>query len=106
MVVVAHATVDELEIDVLADSFEIPVMPGFEGESTGVSPSLVHRPLVVAAGRVAFNLIGRAPYDVNATAIRLPTRHARRELLVSLSNASIMLFAELIFRCIGSGIAP
>jgi hypothetical protein len=36
VVVAAHAGVDEFEIDVIADAFQIAVVPGFKGEGRGL----------------------------------------------------------------------
>src|ERR1700722_14448510 len=50
--------------------------------------------------------VRRAPHDVNATAIGLPSRLAGRVVVVGILNAPIMLFAKLVLKRIGIWVAP
>ena len=43
--------------------------------------------------------------DVNAAAVRFPTRNTRREALVRISDTRVMLFFELVFNGVGTGVA-
>ena len=52
------------------------------------------------------DLIGRAPHDVNAAAIRPPSGNAGREPLVGVGDPAVVLFLEFVFDRVRSGIAP
>ena len=43
--------------------------------------------------------------DVNAAAVRLPTRNTRREALIGVRDTGVMLFFEFVLDSIGSGVA-
>ncbi len=51
-------------------------------------------------------LVRRAKDDINASAIGLPTGNPRCEVIVSVLNAPVVLFLELVFDRVRSGIAP
>src|ERR1035438_3703613 len=64
-----------------SQSLDVPVKPGLAGQS---------RPTVVV------NLIRRPVHDINAAAIGPPPGNARREVLVRVSDAPVVLFLELV----------
>src|SRR5438132_1535896 len=71
------ARIDELQNNVFADAFQVPPPPGFPRISARRAAALFHRPVVRAARGVRFHFIRRAPHDVHAAAIGLPSRDAR-----------------------------
>ena len=54
--------------------------------------------------RVGFDLIGRAPDDVNAAAIGPPAGNSRGEPLVGVGDSAVVLFLEFVFDRVRSGI--
>ena len=52
-----------------------------------------------------FDFVGRAVYNIDAAAIGLPSRDTRREMLVGVGDAAVMLFLEFVFFGVRSGIA-
>src|SRR5579862_2226557 len=54
---------------------------------------------------MGFDFVGWPINDVGAAAVGLPARDARRVMLVCIRDAPVMLFFELVFLGIGSGIA-
>ena len=105
VVVAALAGIDKLQIDVFADAFEITVVPDLEREGRGFAAAFIHGPLIRAAGGVGIDRVGRAEGDIDVAAVRLPTRLAGGKMLVGIGDAPVMLFAELVVRRIGIGIA-
>src|SRR5260370_28029835 len=45
-----------------------------------------------------FHFIRRAPHDVHAAAIRLPSGNSRSEMLVGIGDTAVVLFFEIIVR--------
>ena len=52
-----------------------------------------------------FDFVGRAVFNIDAAAIGLPSRDTRREPVVGVGDAAIMLFAEFVFFGVRSRIA-
>src|SRR5580658_9575037 len=98
MVVAAHARIYKLDVDVVAHTREIAVMPDLKREGRGLATTLFHRALVVSTRRVRIKGIRLAECDVDVTAIRHPSRFAGRKVLVGIRDARIVLVAELIVR--------
>ena len=105
VVVAALAGVDKLQVDVFADALQIAVVPDLEWERRGLAAALFHGPLIHAAGGMRVNRVRRSPHNVDAPAIRLPARLASRKMLVGIGDAPVVLFAKLVFRGIGIGVA-
>ena len=105
MVVAAHAGVDELDVDVVADAGQIAVVPDLKGEGRGLAAALVHGALVVAAAGVGVDAVGLAVGDVDVAAVGLPAGHAGGEVLVRVGDAGVVLFAVLVLGRVGIGIA-
>ena len=53
---------------------------------------------------MGFDLIRLAPNDVDAPPVGFPARNTRREPLVRIRNARVMLFLEFVVYRVGSGI--
>src|SRR6516225_1012483 len=68
--------------------------------------SQVHGAVPGASRRMRFNFVRRSPQNVYVTAIRLPAGHAGSEMLVGISEPSIVLFLVGIIRRFGFRIAP
>src|SRR5450432_125743 len=100
-----HGGVDEFNIDVGANALDIAVAPLLEGEGGGGAAAFFRRPLVGAAGRVGFLLVGRAVGDVDAAAVRLPAGNSRSEVLVGVGDAAVVFFLKLVFHGVRGGIA-
>ena len=58
VVVAALAGIHKLEVDVLADTFKIPVVPSLEGERRCFAAAFFHGPLVAASGGVRLDRVG------------------------------------------------
>src|SRR5262249_18268118 len=58
--------------------------------------ALVRLPVVALASGVVLDLDRRAEHDVDATAVRLPSRDAARELVVRVGDAPVMLLAGVV----------
>ena len=106
VVVAAHAGVDKLDIDVVADAFQIAVVPDLERKRRGVAAALFHRPLVAAAARVGVDAVRLAVGNIDVAAIRPPARLACRKMLVRIRDARVVLFAVLILRRVRIRIPP
>ena len=52
-----------------------------------------------------FDLISRAPHDVDASAIGLPARNAGGEVLVGIGDAAVVLFLVFVLRSVGRRVA-
>jgi hypothetical protein len=100
------AGVDEFELNVFADVFEIAVAPQFPGIGRGRSSALLGRPIIAAAGRMGLDFIGRAPEDVSVAAIGFPARDTRGETVVGVGDAAIVFFPVGVFGRIWIGITP
>ncbi len=106
VIVAALAGIHKLQVDVFADALEIAVVPDLEGEGRGLAAALFHGPLVAAAGGVGIDRVGLAEGDVDVAAVGLPAGLAGGKVLVGVGDAPVMLFAELVLRRVGIGIAP
>src|SRR5271165_1692904 len=100
------AGIHEFENDVLANSFQIAPAPGFPGIGCGGTPALFHRPVVSSTHGMRVHLIGRAPHDVHAAAIGLPTRNAGGIMLVGVCDATVVLFFKVVIREVGITAPP
>src|SRR5260370_6056009 len=98
VVVAAHAAVDELDIDVVAHTLKVAVVPRLKRVGGGVAAALFHGPLVVASAGMRVDAVRLAVGDIDVTAVGLPSRLACGEVLVRIGDASIMRLAELILR--------
>ncbi len=105
VVVPAHAGVHKFQVDVFADAFQIAVVPDLEGVGRRFAAAFIHGSLVGTPRGVGIGRIGLAEGDIHVAAIRLPARLAGGEMLVGVGDAAIMLFAKLVFRGVGIGIA-
>ena len=106
VIVAAHARIDKLQIDVVANPLEIPVVPGLEWKRRRIASAFVHRPLVASAARVRINAVWLAVSDIDAAPVGPPPRLACGKVLVGISNPRVVLFAILILRRIRVGIPP
>jgi len=52
VIIAALAGVHKFKIDILANTLDIAVVPGLEGESGGLAAALFHGPIIGAAGGV------------------------------------------------------
>src|SRR6185312_10672037 len=96
MVVAAHARIHKLDVDVVADSCDIAVVPRLKREGRGVSATLLHRTLIASARRMRINRVWFAERDIDMPAVRHPSRLARRKMLVRISDARVVLVPEFI----------
>src|SRR5438067_252873 len=93
--------IDKFDLDAVAHALQITVEPDLEGIGRGVAATLLDGPLVGAAGRVRFDLVGRAESDIDAPPIGLPARDAGSVMLVGIGDATIIFFAILILGRVG-----
>ena len=105
VVVAALAGIHKLQVDVLADAFEIAVVPDLKREGRGLAAAFFHGPLVAAAGGVRVDRVRLAEGDIDVAAIRLPARLAGGKVLVGIGDAPVVLFAEFVLRRIRIGVA-
>ena len=106
VIVVALAAVDELEVNVVADAFDVAVMPDLKREGRRGTAALFDRALVGAATGMRVDAVRLAVCDVDVSAIRSPAGLASGKVLVRVSNAGIVLLAKFIVRRLGIWIAP
>ncbi len=78
--------------------FQIPVVPGLERERRRLSAAFFNRTLVAAAAGVRLGRVRFAVLDVDHPPVRHPARFARREVLVGIRDAPVMLLAILVLR--------
>ncbi len=105
VVVAALAGIDELQVDVVADTFEIAVVPGLKREGGCLAAALVHGTLIGAARGMRFDRVRRTEGNVDVAAVRLPAGLAGCIVVVGVCDAPVVLFAKLIFGRVGIGIA-
>ena len=105
VVVTALAGIHELDVDVLPDPFQVPVMPHLKRECCSTAAPLVLRTLVISAGRVRINIVWLAKSNIDVAAVGPPPRFARREVLVGIGNSTVVLFPVLVFGGIRVGVA-
>ena len=105
VVVAALAGVHKLDIDVVANTFEIPVVPDLKRKRRCFAAAFVHGPLIGAARRMGVDGVRRAKGNVDVAAIGLPARFAGRIVVVGILDAPIVLFAEFVVGRVGIGIA-
>ncbi len=106
VVVAAHAAIDELDIDVFADAFDVAIVPGLKGEGRSFAAAFFHGAFIGAAAGMRFDAVGLAVGNVHVPAIGLPTRLAGGKMLIGIGDSPVVLFAKFVFRGIGVGIAP
>ena len=99
------ARVHEFDDDVVPDSVQVAVAPLFKCVGRGLAASFRSGTLIIAAGRVGFDLIGLSPDDVDPSAIGAPSGNTRSEPLVGVRDAAIVLFLELVLDRVRSGVA-
>src|SRR5271157_3251579 len=95
VVVAAHAGVHELNHDFLpfvAQSLDVAVTPSLEGIGRSLAATLFNGTLIVAAGGMGIDLVGRAEDDIDATAVGPPSRLAGCEMFVGVGDAAVMFF--------------
>ena len=105
VIVAALAGIHKLDVDVLADPFQIAVMPDLKREGRGAAAAFFLGPFVVAAGGMGINIVRLAEGNVDVAAIGLPSRLAGRKMLVGIGDAPVVLFAVLVFGRIRVGVA-
>lgn len=105
MVFASAGWIYEPQFDVIADVVEMAIAPDVKRVDGGRTAALLGRTIVGAACGVRIDFVGRPVKNVNPTAIGSPTGDARGEMLIGVSNAAIVLFAEGILWRIGIGIA-
>src|SRR5208283_4937012 len=76
-VLAAHAAIDELDNDFLADTLNVAVTPLLEREGGGFAAAFVGGALIGAAGGVGVDLVGWAKDNVDVAAVALPAGAAR-----------------------------
>ena len=101
----AHASVDELDDDLLPDSFEITVSPIFKREGRRLATAFGHGPLITSARGMRLDLVGLAVHDVDAAPVRFPARNAGGEMLIGVGNSLVVLFFVFVLFRVRSGIA-
>ena len=106
VVVAAHAGIDKLDVDVLADAFDVAVVPGFKGEGRGLAATLFHGAFIGTAAGMRLNAVRLAVSDIHVPAVGLPTRLAGGKMLVGVGNPPVILFPVFVLRGIGVGVAP
>ena len=106
MKLAAHAGIDEFNNDLLPDTLDIAVAPILKWEGRSLAAAFIHGTLVAAARRMRINLVRLAKHDVDSAAIGLPSRDARREVLVGIRNPLVVLFLVFVFFGVRRGIAP
>ena len=104
VIVAAHAGVDELNHDFLANSFQVAIAPGFKREGGSLAATFFHGALVGSAGGMGFDFIRLAIHDVHAAAIGLPAGDAGSEMLVGVGDALVVLFFVFVLFSVGRGI--
>ena len=102
---VAHAGVDEFDDDFLADPVDVAVPPVFKRKRRGLAAAFFYGALVGSTRGMGVDLIGLAVHDVNPAAIRSPAGHSRREMLVGIGDALVVLFFIFVFFGVRSGVA-
>src|SRR6202041_3153916 len=105
VVVAAHAGVDKLDVDVIADTVQVAVVPDLKREGRGVAAALFHWTVVGAAAWVRVDVVGLAVGDVDMTAIGSPAWLAGGEVFVRVRDAGVVLFAELVLGRVWIGVA-
>ena len=105
-ILAGQCRVDELQDDVVAKSFDVPVSPDLERVDGGGPASLGHGAVIVLTRRMGFDLRRRPMEDIYLSPVTLPTRVAAAETFISVCDSSIMLRLELVFRGPGIRIAP
>ena len=105
VIVATLAGVHELDVDVVADALDIPVVPGLKRKGRCLPPALFHGPLIATAGGVRVDAVRLAIGDVHVAAIGLPARLACCEMLVGVGDAAVVLFLELVLGRVGIRIA-
>ncbi len=98
MVIAAHAAIDKLDIDVIADPLKVAIVPDLERIGRRASAAFIDRALIIAAARVRIDAVRLAESNVDMTAVRLPTRLTCGKVIVRIGDACVMLFAELVLR--------
>ena len=96
MIVAAHTGVDELDDDLLSDTFKIAIPPSLERICGSLTTALFHRTIVGAAAGMRLDFIRLAVHDVHATAISFPSGNTGGKVFVRVSNALVMLFLEFV----------
>src|ERR1017187_9024096 len=105
MKLAAHAGIDELQVDLLADSLDVAVPPVLEGKRRSLAAALLHRTFVSSARRMGVNRVGGTVHNVNASAVGPPPGDPRRKMFVGIGNAAVVFFLVFILRGVRSGIA-
>ena len=105
MIFAGAAGVHEFDDDIGSDAFHVAVAPLFKRIGRGLAAAFRSGTLIITAGRVRFDLIRLSPNDVDASPIGAPAGNTGSEPLVGVCDAAIMLFLELIFDRVRSGVA-
>jgi hypothetical protein len=91
-VILARATgINKFDFNVFADPFEVAVAPQLPRVGGGRTASLLRWSIVNTAGGMRLNFIGRAPEDVNVSAVGLSAGNTGGEVFVGVSEAAIVL---------------
>src|SRR6185437_10397649 len=104
--IAALAGIDELQIDVLADAFQIAVVPYLERIGRRRTATLFHGPLVLAAGGMRLLIVRWPPRNIDVAAVRQIAGLAGGEVVVGIRDAGKDLVAVFIVRGIRVGIPP
>ena len=96
MIVPAHAGIYKFNVDVVADTLKIPVVPHLEWERRCLTTALFLRSVVASAARMCVNTVRLAICNVNMAAVRLPSWLAGCKVLVGIRDAGVVFFAKLI----------
>src|SRR5215510_13000654 len=97
--------VDEFDLDVRTYSLDVAIPPDFKGISRRRATAFPGWPVIAAARRVRFNLIGLAEHDIDAPAVGLPSGDAAGVMLVGVGDALVILFAVFVDVSVGVWIA-
>src|ERR1043165_8423429 len=104
-VLAGHGRIDELDDNVAAHALDVAVAPLFARERRRRAAAFLGRPFVAAAAGMRFLFVGRTVRNVHAAAVGLPTGDARREILIGVGDAAVVLFLELVFHRVRGGVA-
>src|SRR5664279_5926658 len=105
MIVAAHAGIDKLEVDLLANSLEVAVAPILKGIGGSLATAFFHRTAVAATRGMRVNLVGWTPHNVNAPTVGSRPWDSRRKMFVGVGDAAVVLFLEFVLRRVRSRIA-
>src|SRR5207245_132690 len=97
VIVAAHAGVDELDNDFLADVVEVAIAPVFKWEGRSGAAAFFHGAFIGSARGMRFDFVGLAVHDVNTAAVGFPAGDAGGEVFVGVGDARVVIFFVFVF---------